>query len=80
MTILTEADREQVPKPGHYTTTTFEVYPGGDGQWYWRAVRANGRVVADGAEGYASKSGARRAVWRFVAQIDRENIRVVYLG
>jgi hypothetical protein len=37
---------------------TWEVRSNG---WYWRLVAANGRMVADGSEGYASKSNARRA-------------------
>jgi len=75
---LTETDRELAPKPAGFTTTTFRIYRARDG-WRWRAVRANGRIVADGAEAYTRKAGARRAVWRFIAAIDRENIRVSYL-
>lgn len=48
----------------------FETYQGRDGQWYWRAKSFNGVTVADGAEGYASRSNARRAVVRFVARLD----------
>lgn len=29
--------------------------------WYWRLLATNGRIVADGAEGYSSKSKAKRA-------------------
>lgn len=36
----------------------------GDYKWFWRLRARNGRIVADGAEGYASKAGVRRAVWR----------------
>ena len=46
--------------------------------WGWRAVRANGRIMADSGEAYTRKHGVRRAVWRFIAAIDRENIRVEY--
>jgi len=72
---LTEADREQAPEPARFTTTTFRIYRAGDG-WRWRAVRANGRIMADSGEAYTRKAGTRRAVWRFIAAIDRENIRV----
>ena len=46
-----------------------EVYEGTDwqglsGLWYWRLVARNGKTVADGAEGYASVSNARRAARR----------------
>jgi len=74
---LTETDRERAPKPARFTTTTFRIYRARDG-WRWRAVRANGRIVADSGEAYTRKAGARRAVWRFIAAIDRENIRVAY--
>lgn len=39
------------------------------GQWYWRAVAANGRVVADGAEGYTRKRDASRAALSFIVRI-----------
>lgn len=39
------------------------------GQWYWRAVSANGRVVADGAESYTRKRDARRAALAFIVSI-----------
>lgn len=43
----------------------FEIYRGKfqfDTQWYWRYRAKNGKIIADGAEGYSSKSGAARAV------------------
>jgi len=72
---LTETDRERAPKPARLTTTTFRIYRARDG-WRWRAVRANGRIVADSGEAYTRKADARRAVWRFIGAVDRENIRV----
>lgn len=39
----------------------FEVYKAADG-WRWRIKAANGRIVADGGEAYASRRNARRAV------------------
>ena len=47
-------------------TMKFVIFQGYDKQWYWRAVARNGRIIADGAEGYASKSNAKRAIWRVV--------------
>lgn len=32
--------------------------------WYWRLLAKNGQVIADGAEGYASKGNAKRAARR----------------
>ena len=74
---LTETDREQASRPTRFTTTTFRICRARDG-WRWRAVRANGRIVADSGEAYTRKGDARRAVWRFINAIDRENIRVAY--
>jgi uncharacterized protein YegP (UPF0339 family) len=32
--------------------------------WYWRIRAANGRIVADGSEAYASRANVRRALNR----------------
>lgn len=40
----------------------FEVYSGKDGKWYWRFRAANGLIIADGGQGYASRRGVVRAV------------------
>lgn len=37
----------------------FEVFKGGDGQWYWRLVGANGQVLAV-SEGYTRRWSAWR--------------------
>jgi hypothetical protein len=34
------------------------------GLWYWRLRAHNGKIVADGSEGYASRGNARRAARR----------------
>lgn len=44
------------------TGAEFEVYPGEDGQHYWRLKAPNGQVIATGAEGYSSKGATFRAV------------------
>lgn len=41
-----------------------QVYEDGAHFWRWRAVAENGRVVADGSEGYDSPSNVERAVSR----------------
>jgi uncharacterized protein YegP (UPF0339 family) len=33
------------------------------GLWYWRLRAANGKIIADGSQGYASKSNVQRAVF-----------------
>lgn len=35
------------------------------GEWRWRALARNGKVVADSAEGYASERNAKRALSAF---------------
>lgn len=42
---------------------TFEIYEdeGGE-QWRWRLLHDNGNIIADGSEGYASKSNVQRAM------------------
>jgi uncharacterized protein YegP (UPF0339 family) len=54
-------------KPVRYVTAggdTVEVYPDGGGLWRWRRKAGNGRIVADGGEGYTRKDGALRAARR----------------
>jgi uncharacterized protein YegP (UPF0339 family) len=41
-------------------------------QWHWRFVAGNGQTMADGAEGYANRSNAMRAVDRLVNLIAGE--------
>jgi uncharacterized protein YegP (UPF0339 family) len=43
-----------------------EVYEDVGGECRWRAIARNGRIVADGAEGYSRRSKARRAVTKFL--------------
>jgi len=41
---------------------TFERYEDAAGEWRWRLRHDNGNVIADGGEGYASKSNLKRAL------------------
>lgn len=41
---------------------TFEVYCGSSGLFYWRLKAVNGRVVADGSQGYSRRADAHRAL------------------
>lgn len=41
-----------------------EVYEDARGEWRWRLVAENGRIVADSAEGYARSDGARAGFQR----------------
>lgn len=31
-------------------------------KWYWHKMNRNGKITADGAQGYASEAGVRRAI------------------
>ena len=43
-------------------TPIIEVYQGRDSLWFWHLIATNGKVIADGAEGYDKKSNAMAAV------------------
>jgi len=47
----------------------FETYIDAKGEHRWRARASNGKIVADGAEGYASKRNVDRALARFVRSV-----------
>lgn len=47
------------------TRAVFETYQDKAGDHRWRLQAANGRVVADSAEGYASLRNAKRAITTF---------------
>ena len=42
----------------------FDTHQGADGQWFWHLKAPNGKVIADGAEGYTRKADAERAIAR----------------
>ena len=43
----------------------FEYFEGLDKKWYWRVVAENGKIVADGSEGYNQKHDCLDAIDRF---------------
>jgi uncharacterized protein YegP (UPF0339 family) len=47
------------------------IYEGRDGLFYWRMKSRNHKVIADGSEGYSTRSNARRAAKRLFAIIER---------
>ncbi|WP_244605299.1 HVO_2922 family protein [Halorussus halobius] len=53
-----------------FDPTAFEVYEDAAGEYRWRLVHRNGRILADSGEGYASRSNARRAVETVTATAD----------
>jgi uncharacterized protein YegP (UPF0339 family) len=46
-----------------------QVYEDAHGEWRWRLRAANGRIVADSAEGYVNRSGAQRAAQTVLAML-----------
>lgn len=40
----------------------FELFVDNAEEWRWRLVAANGEIIADSAEGYVSKQGAKRGI------------------
>ena len=49
----------------------YRVYQDALGEWRWRLLAANGAIVADSGEGYASKSNAMRAAKRLGYHVAR---------
>jgi len=41
---------------------TFEIFEDRAGQWRWRLVHANGNIIADSGEGYASRQKCRQGL------------------
>lgn len=52
----------------------FEVFPGADGQHYWRLKSINGEIVAQ-SEGYESAAGAKRACHGVVDAVTAVNLQ-----
>jgi uncharacterized protein YegP (UPF0339 family) len=40
----------------------FELFLDNAGEWRWRLIVSNDEIIADSAEGYASKQGAKRGI------------------
>ncbi|GCF13625.1 hypothetical protein Harman_15600 [Haloarcula mannanilytica] len=54
---------EDVPVvPAPESDATFELFEDNAGEFRWRLRHDNGNILADGGEGYASKSNVRRAL------------------
>lgn len=68
MSAMDDSEWDKPLPPAPRPESRFEVYCDNGGKWRWREVAANGRIIADSGQGYASKSNANRA-WRRVAQL-----------
>ncbi|MDZ7700821.1 MAG: HVO_2922 family protein [Halobacteriales archaeon] len=49
-------------EPQSTSKATFEVYEDRAGKWRWRLVHANGNIIADGGEGYASRQSCEQGL------------------
>ena len=47
----------------------FKIYQDKAGEWRWRASARNGRIVADGGEGYKRKRGCKGALCDFLLKV-----------
>jgi len=56
---LERGDPIPTDPPSNASKATFEVFKDAASEWRWRLVHDNGNVIADSAEGYASKQRAR---------------------
>lgn len=55
----------------------FKIYPDKQGKHRWKLVANNGRIVADGGEGYNGVGNARRAIKAFRAQLGAAEVEIV---
>lgn len=53
--------------------TAYEVYRDTADEWRWRLIHRNGNILADGSEGYASRSNARDAVDRVRSAVESDS-------
>lgn len=56
-------------------TGAFDLYEDQAGEWRWRLLAKNGRIIADSGEGYASRSNGQRAI-ETVRMIDDHEFEV----
>jgi len=54
----------------------FDVFQDRAGEWRWHLKAANGRIMADSGEGYASQTNAERALRAFRARVATAGVRV----
>lgn len=56
----------------------FEIYRGKDQKWYWRYVAKNGKITADGSQGYTRKGSCENALQSFLGSA-RGGIKIKFL-
>ena len=55
---------------------TVEIYQDSAGEWRWRAISRNNKIIADSAEGYAKRGNAKRSATRFCKLAQTAELRV----
>lgn len=45
-----------------------KTYRDATGEYRWSAIDANNRIIADGAEGYATKAGLEKAIRNVISE------------
>jgi uncharacterized protein YegP (UPF0339 family) len=66
------AQREQMPRIEIYQETNTRLISVGD--WRWRLVGANGKILADSGEGYTRKADVKRALGTVLEAIDLAHV------
>lgn len=54
----------------------FEIYEDVRGEWRWRLVADNGRVMADSSEGYVDRGNAEIALSSIVSHVQANQFMV----
>ena len=62
------------------SSTRFEVFADTRGKFRWRLVEANGRIVAEGGQGYVGRKGAIAAVEKLAGAVARALKRPIGSG
>jgi uncharacterized protein YegP (UPF0339 family) len=57
-------------------TYRFSIFRGENLQWYWNLKHRNGKIVADGSEGYKRKSACIRSLTRIIAGIETAGFQI----
>lgn len=55
----------------------FQVFEDRHGEWRWRAVDSNNRVVASGGEGFTRQPDAERAIRNLIHDSVKDEIEVI---
>ena len=53
------------------TQTKFEIYKDKRKEWRWTLRSANGRIIADGSEGYLTAQHCKRALGRVIQTLSQ---------